>query len=113
MGRTVANFSDPKWDSDSEGEDPVKANADVLSLEPTKTTKGKKKKSGGRSSGSKEQRSTVSQTLSSVIYIGHVPDHFEEKEITAFLMQVRETLHLIDMPAPFQLNPPRFILIRY
>jgi len=77
------NFSDPAWDSDSDAEDPIKSNASVVSLNVTKSA-GKKDK---KQKSSKAAPTKSTKNMSSVIYLGHIPDHFEESEITAFLSQ--------------------------
>ena len=88
MGK-AANFSDPKWDSDDES-DPITSNANIISLTPSATKGSKSKGSKSSSKSDKKKKQPVDKpptNMSSVIYMGHLPDAFEEGEITRFLLQ--------------------------
>ena len=83
------DFSSPLWDSDDSDND----------YKPPPTNETKKRQPKKQQKQNKKSKATLQSpksksTPSGVIYIGHVPIDFEEKEITSFLTQFGNVLRM-------------------
>jgi nucleolar protein 15 len=79
----------PEWESsdeDSVGKEPVQIKS--------KDEKYKKSRSATRKAASKKKTAEAAANTSSVLYIGHLPPHFEEHELVQFLKQFGKVLNL-------------------
>lgn len=79
----------PEWESsdeDSVGKEPVQIKS--------KDEKYKKSRSAARKAASKKKTAEAAANTSSVLYIGHLPPHFEEHELVQFLKQFGKVLNL-------------------
>jgi nucleolar protein 15 len=79
----------PEWESsdeDSVGKEPVQIKS--------KDEKYKKSRSAQRKAASKKKTAEAAANTSSVLYIGHLPPHFEEHELVQFLKQFGKVLNL-------------------
>lgn len=79
----------PEWESsdeDSVGKEPVQIKS--------KDEKYKKSRSAARKAASKKKSAEAAANTSSVLYIGHLPPHFEEHELVQFLKQFGKVLNL-------------------
>jgi nucleolar protein 15 len=79
----------PEWESsdeDSVGKEPVQIKS--------KDEKYKKSRSTQRKAASKKKSAEAAANMSSVMYIGHLPPHFEEHELVQFLKQFGKVLNL-------------------
>jgi nucleolar protein 15 len=79
----------PEWESSDE-ESVEKKSVAVK----TKDEKFKKSRSSARKAASKKKSAEVAANTSSVLYIGHLPPHFEEHELVQFLKQFGKVLNL-------------------